>query len=165
MTFLDFENPASTSGLFECYGPWFMDHFISRLSKFMLVLKIFLGRISPKYGTHQRKLGTVMPCVERPIRRPNNNMPKENENNEELQQKSSEQKAIAPFIASSQSKSTRKAGVRQRPALKDQNSVGCQAVHITSPSVSLHCPFQEIVVTDVHLSCITLESEFLAMKF
>ena len=118
--------------------------------------EIFLGRISPKYGTHQRKLGTVMPCVERPVRRPNNNMPKENENNEEPQQKSSEQKAIAPFIASSQSKSTRKAGVRQRPALKDQNSVGCQAVHITSPSVTLHCPFQEIVVTDVHLSCETM---------
>ena len=156
MTFLDFENPASTSGLFKCYGPGFLDRLDCKSSEFIQVMKAFLGRISPKYGTHQRKLGTVMPCVERPVRRPNNSTPKENENNEELQQKSSEQKAIAPFIASSQSKSTRKAGVRQRPALKDQNSVGCQAVHITSPSVTLHCPFQEIVVTDVHLSCETM---------
>ena len=102
-----------------------------------------LGRISPKYGTHQRKLGTVMPCVERPVRRPNINIPKENE--KESNEKNTEAKAVAPFIASASTK--KKAGVRQRPVLKDQNTVGCQAVHITSPTVSLHCPFQEIVIT------------------
>ena len=84
-----------------------------------------------------------MPCVERPVRRPNTNIPKGNE--EESNEKSTESKAVAPFIASASTK--KKTGVRKRPVLKDQNSVGCQAVHITSPTVSLHCPFQEIVIT------------------
>merc|ERR1712235_20361 len=87
-------------------------------------------------------------------------MPKENENNEESEHKPSEQKAIATFIASSQSKSTRKAGVRQRPALKDQNSVGCQAVHISSPSVTLHCPFQDFVIA-CHSGCVNKVEKYL----
>ena len=84
-----------------------------------------------------------MPCVERPVRRPNPNIP--NENEKESNEKITEAKAVAPFIASVSAK--KKTGVRQRPVLKDQNTVGCQAVHITSPTVSLHCPFQEIVIT------------------
>ena len=84
-----------------------------------------------------------MPCIERPIRRPNTNIP--NENEKESNEKNTESKAIAPFIASASTK--KKTGVRQRPVLKDQNAVGCQAVHIVSPTVSLHCPFQEIVIT------------------
>ena len=86
-----------------------------------------------------------MPCVERPIRRPNTNIP--NENEKESNEKSTEPKTIAPFIASASVK--KKTGVRQRPVLKDQNSAGCQAVHINCPTVSLHCPFQEIVITNV----------------
>ena len=86
-----------------------------------------------------------MPCVERPVRRPNMNIPKESANAEEPPQKTSEQKSIAPFIASTQTK--RKVGVKQRPALKDHNSFGCQAVHINCPTISLHCPFQENVIT------------------
>ena len=84
-----------------------------------------------------------MPCVERPIRRPNTNIP--NQNEKESNEKSTEPKAIAPFIASASTK--KKTGVRQRPVLEDQNAVGCKAVHIVSPTVSLHCPFQEIVIT------------------
>ena len=104
-----------------------------------------------------------MPCVERPIRRPNTNIPKENE--KDSNDKSTEAKAVAPFIASASTK--KKTGIRQRPVLKDQNTVGCQAVHITSPTVSLHCPFQEIVITYiiyVFYSILVVSSWFENMK-
>ena len=43
-----------------------------------------------------------MPCVERPIRRPNTNIP--NENEKESNEKNTEPKAVAPFIASASTK-------------------------------------------------------------
>ena len=45
-----------------------------------------------------------MPCVERPIRRPNTNIP--NENEKESNEKSTEPKTIAPFIASARGRHT-----------------------------------------------------------